>query len=100
MIPKEVYIQSQFEQKKHMAFNFTQDEVERFIDKHFEINSQISNTLFKIADPKDLLIALYSADIIYKSQNNFEFKATGERIQNIYFESDEYIITKKMKDKG
>ncbi len=100
VIPKEVYIQSQFEQKKHMALNFTQDEIEKFIDKHFEMNSQISNTLFKVSEPKDLLIALYSADIIYKSQNDFEFKATGERIENIYFESDEYIITKKMKDKG
>ena len=70
------------------------------IDKYFEMNSQISNTLFKVTEPKDLLIALYSADIIYKSQNDFEFKSTGERIQNIYFESDEYIITKKMKDKG
>lgn len=100
VIPKEIYIQSQFEQRKHMAFNFTQDEIEKFINKHFEINSQISNTLFKVVEPKDLLIALYSTDIIYKSQKSFEFKATGKRVKNIYFESDEYMIVKNMRNKG
>lgn len=99
-IPKAVYIQSQFEQKKHTAFNFTQDEIAKFIEEHFQMNEQISNSLFKIADPKDLLIALYSSDLIYKSRDTFEFKATGKRVKNIFFENNEYIITKKMLNKG
>lgn len=95
VIPKEVYIQSQFEQRKHQAFNFTQAEIRTFIDEHFETNSQISNTIFKIAEPKDLLIALYSSDIMYRAQEDYTFKATKNRVKNIYFESDEYIIMKK-----
>ena len=94
-IPKEVYIQSQFEQRKHQAFNFSQEEIRTFIDRHFETSSQISNTIFKIAEPKDLLIALYSTDIMYRNRENYRFQATNKRVKNIYFESDEYIIEKK-----
>ena len=101
LIPKEVYIKSQFEQKKHKAFNFTQDEIRSFLDEYFEINSEVSNKIFEITEPKDLLIALYATDIMYKSQDAYTFEASKNRVKNIYFESDEYIIKKnKMQEKG
>lgn len=94
VIPKEVYIQSQFEQKRHLAFNFTQKDIHTFIEKHFEMDHQISNNLFEMHEPKDILIALYATDIMYKNKKEYTFTYTGNRSKNIYFETDEYIIEK------
>lgn len=93
-MPKEVYIQSQFEQQRHLAFNFTQKDIRDFIENHFEMKSQISNNIFEMHEPKDVLISLYATDIMYKNKKEYTFKYTGNRSKNIYFETDEYIIEK------
>jgi hypothetical protein len=93
-MPKEVYIKSQFEQQRHLAFNFTQKDIRDFIEKHFEMKNQISNNIFEIYEPRDVLISLYATDIMYQNKKEYTFKYTGNRSKNIYFETDEYIIEK------
>lgn len=98
-MPKEAYVKSTFEQQKHLAFSFSQKEINEFLNKHFEEadKTKISNNAFKIDSVKDLLISLYASDIIKHDNEHFEVRYTNNRSKNIYFETDEYIITKKEK---
>lgn len=96
-MPKEAYIKSTFEQQKHLAFSFSQKEIDEFLNKHFKDanKTKISNNAFEINSVKDLLISLYASDIIKHDNEKFEVRYTKNRSKNIYFETDEYIITKK-----
>ncbi|UTJ05304.1 Wadjet anti-phage system protein JetA family protein [Arcobacter roscoffensis] len=96
-MPKEAYVKSTFEQQKHLAFSFSQKEIDEFLNKHFEEadKTKISNNAFEINSVKDLLISLYASDIIKHDNEKFEVRYTKNRSKNIYFETDEYIITKK-----
>ena len=96
-MPKEAYVKSTFEQQKHLAFSFSQKEIDEFLNKHFKEadKTKISNNAFEINSVKDLLISLYASDIIKHDNEKFEVRYTKNRSKNIYFETDEYIITKK-----
>ncbi len=101
-MPKEAYIKSNFEQKKHLLFSYSQKEIRDYIEKHFqEANSlTITNNTFKITSPKELLIALYATDIMKQDKEKYEVTYTGNNCKNIYFETNEYIIRKKEKISG
>lgn len=100
IMPKEAYIKSNFEQRKHLSFSYSQKEIRAYIEKHFEdANSlTITNNSFKITNPKELLIALYATDIMKQDKEKYEVRYTGGTCKNIYFETNEYIITKKEKN--
>lgn len=100
IMPKEAYIKSNFEQRKHLSFSYSQKEIRAYIEKHFEdVNSlTITNNSFKITNPKELLIALYATDIMKQDKEKYEVRYTGGTCKNIYFETNEYIITKKEKN--
>ena len=101
-MPKEAYIKSNFEQKKHLLFSYSQKEIRDYIEKHFqEANSlTITNNTFKITSPKELLIALYATDIMKQDKDTYDVSYTGDTSKNIYFETNEYIIRKKEKISG
>ncbi len=101
-MPKEAYIKSNFEQKKHLLFSYSQKEIRAYIEKHFqEANSlTITNNTFKITSPKELLIALYATDIMKQDKDTYDVSYTGDTSKNIYFETNEYIIRKKEKISG
>ena len=91
---KKVYIKSQYEQQRHLAFNFSEEDIKSFINKYFEDRNEVSNNIFEIESVKDLLTALYATDIMFKGKKDYTFEFTGEKSKNIYFETDEYIIHK------
>ncbi|NQY53719.1 MAG: hypothetical protein HRT42_09140 [Campylobacteraceae bacterium] len=97
-MPKEAYMKSSFEQKKHLAFSYSQKEIKSYINRHFEEadTHTLSNHAFTINNPKDLLIALYANDIM-RNDSDYEIDYTGNRCKNNYFETDEYVIRKKEK---
>jgi hypothetical protein len=101
-MPKEAYIKSNFEQKKHLLFSYSQKEIRAYIEKHFEESGSltITNNTFKISNPKELLIALYATDIMRQDKEKYEVTYTGNTCKNIYFETNEYIIRKKEKISG
>jgi hypothetical protein len=101
-MPKEAYIKSNFEQKKHLLFSYSQKEIRAYIEKHFEESDSltITNNAFKISNPKELLIALYATDIMRQDKEKYEVTYTGNNCKNIYFETNEYIIRKKEKISG
>lgn len=101
-MPKEAYIKSNFEQKKHLLFSYSQKEIRAYIEKHFEESDSltITNNAFKISNPKELLIALYATDIMRQDKEKYEVTYTGNTCKNIYFETNEYIIRKKEKISG
>lgn len=101
-MPKEAYIKSNFEQKKHLLFSYSQKEIRAYIEKHFEESDSltITNNAFKITNPKELLIALYATDIMRQDKEKYEVTYTGNTCKNIYFETNEYIIRKKEKISG
>jgi hypothetical protein len=101
-MPKEAYIKSNFEQKKHLLFSYSQKEIRAYIEKHFEESGSltITNNAFKISNPKELLIALYATDIMRQDKEKYEVTYTGNTCKNIYFETNEYIIRKKEKISG
>ena len=80
VIPKEVYIQSQFEQRKHMAFNFTQDEIAEFIDKHFEIKLLLPPSFVRML-PCPIFCAMISILVqdALKDAQNIHFAVTKPR---------------------
>jgi len=100
IMPKEAYIKSNFEQRKHLSFSYSQKEIRAYIEKHFEDTNSltITNNSFKITNPKELLIALYATDIMKQDKEKYEVRYTGGTCKNIYFETNEYIITKKEKN--
>lgn len=91
---KEVYIKSQYEQQRHLAFNFSQDDIRNYINQYLETRNEVSNNAFEIKNAKDLLVALYASDIMFKGKKEYTFEFTGERSKNIFFETDEYVIHK------
>lgn len=101
-MPKEAYIKSNFEQKKHLLFSYSQKEIRAYIEKHFKESDSltITNNTFKISNPKELLIALYATDIMRQDKEKYEVTYTGNNCKNIYFETNEYIIRKKEKISG
>ncbi|MFA9374559.1 MAG: Wadjet anti-phage system protein JetA family protein [Poseidonibacter sp.] len=101
-MPIEAYIKSNFEQKKHLSFSYSQKEIRAYIERHFEEAQSltITNNCFKITNPKEMLIALYATDIMRQDKENFEVTYTGNKCENIYFKTDEYIIRKKEKISG
>lgn len=101
-MPKEAYIKSNFEQKKHLLFSYSQKEIRAYIEKYFEESGSltITNNTFKISNPKELLIALYATDIMRQDKEKYEVTYTGNTCKNIYFETNEYIIRKKEKISG
>ena len=78
-MPKEAYIKSNFEQKKHLLFSYSQKEIRAYIEKHFEESDSltITNNAFKISNPKELLIALYATDIMRQDKEKYEVTYTG-----------------------
>lgn len=101
-MPKEAYIKSNFEQRKHLSFSYSQKEIREYIKKHFNDakSESITNNSFKITSPKEMLIALYATDIMKQDKDTYEVIYTGNKCKNIYFETDEYIIRKKEKISG
>lgn len=94
VISKELYIQTQYEQQKHLAFNFSQEDIRNFIDQYLATQNEVSNNAFEIKSIKDLLVALYATDIMFKDKDKYTFEFTKGKSKNIYFQTDEYIIHK------
>lgn len=101
-MPKEAYIKSNFEQRKHLSFSYSQKEIREYIQRHFDEaqSESITNNSFSITNPKEMLIALYATDIMKQDKETYEVIYTGNKCKNIFFETDEYIIRKKEKTSG
>jgi len=94
-LSRESFIQGQYEQRRYASFSFTEEDHLAYMEKYLKETGRISNASFEITTPKELLSALFLVDVSYSKKDIYTISPQNQRIKNLYFEADEYILERR-----